>query len=1005
MTDTKPGKLLKQGPIATLEGSLSFSENDKFMFNGDQFVHYVAKPPKIVEASANTLSSLLNGYWSSTSFASFKNPSSEFRLTDGEPTYTSGIYTGVPTNTYDHVVIGYQIPVSTSQIKFWSEDYIPVEYIRVDYGYDSTDFINIPTYVGNVTYTFNDALKVYDSESTPQGQYIYTVDLGAEFTAKYWRIRSFIYSTATEALTAPVAGKDVDVTTVSGLPDTVASSGNFYFYANHTNSSFTYTPDFPLRDLVIDDDGSGNKIIRNAVISDGQTGTIKTSSFIQDSHSRRAYLTSEIVKSLATETLDLTVQGPWPATTPGSVALWALFDEGNYSYPYRLQLYYDDESRTTCSYVSLSGNTIETITFDDYDASDTLFPGGRFVYAYPMKVTQVQVQERVGPQLRYWESDGSLSVTNLVSISDIYDVIYDNSDDVYYAVRFAGGAGQGNPTISDNFTSGVGQYFDTNKWSLSGNVFNRDSSTDCLSFLTSSGTYYNGDLVSTSYFTGSFTADLNTVVTTFSGAGSFGLSLIDNVNDNQVGGVYAVGDWLTAPSSTVSGAGVVAVSTYDYVNSTDNVVTLADTMLDPYNILEGVNKHTFTYVTSSGWYYSRENRTNPGEYEVSFVFNSSSATVNGGGFSCSLEDSNVTVPEGGYVSFITEKATISGVSSHEVVLKTAYNEPTNIVDFSYNDGTDNVLLQSSFESSVTSNNFRVGIVGANTNYTTISASSIDTTGNMEWGLSCFEVVSMDVEGNRVFVDGVSDANGSVIKTLDIIEDPSKVYSDYYNTVSIATTNEGEGAGGSLFVRVGSDVYKYNKTTLPVLSPEKGSNAVVLASGISMKSGVRHFQYDGYSIGGLSYLYDDANRDGVFMSIMDAGTLAVSSSEAELDITSVASPLARDVSDTTVLYTVIDDNVYVFNASEDDVSFCNVVSDATLLPASSEFTTTVTALVTNMFGEPLSNKTVAFALTAGGGSISSASDCTTSSGTAVTTFTASSIEGTSLVTATASNDVC
>ena len=1009
MTDTKPGKLLKQGPIATLEGGLSFSDNDKFMFNGDQFVHYVAKPPKVVEASANSLIQFSAGeVYTKSTYSLFLNPSGEYRLTDGAPTYTSGTYTGQPTDTYDHVIIGYQIPVSTSQIKFWSEDYIPVEFIRVDYSYDGESYINIPTHAGNITYVFNDALKIHESETTPQGQYTYTVDLGAEFTAKYWRIRSFIYSEVVEQVAAPVAGEDAIVTTTSGLPSVVSSSGNFYY---HNNKATTELVQEDVSYGAVEAYGDAY-IVRDVVISDGEVGTIKAGSGIIEKQIytvsvpgsggiiivnyevtiASAATTVDVVKSTGVETLDLPINRPLRAYNP-STTPWSYQS-------FKSHFIYDDAPISPATYASLSGNTIETIGLSYFGAGDILYPGNYFVYSYPMLLTQVQIQERLGPQLRYWESDGSRSVTNLVSIGDIYDVIYDNSDDVYYAIRFDKGAGFGNSVISDNFYSGVGQYFDTNRWSLYGNSFTRDPSTNCLSFLTQSGTDYSGSLISSSYFVGSFTADLNSVFTVFSGTGQFGFSLLDKDNSNEVAGVYGVGDWETVDDRSIS-----AISTSSYVNSTDTVVTLADTVFNPNIISGGLNRHTFTYVTSSGWYYSRENLTTPGWDEVDSVFNSSSSNLNVGWFSCSLNDNSVTVPNGSYVSFTTEKATATGIDSHEVILRADYDYSTATLDLLYNDGVESSILQSSFESSVVSNNFRVGIVGTNDNFTTISATSLDTTGDTEWALSCFEVVSMDVEGNRVFVDGVSDANGSVIKTFDVIEDPSKVYSDYYNTVSIATTNEGEGAGGSLFVRVGSDIYKYNKTTLPVLTPEKGVNAAILSSGISMKSEVKHFQYDGYSIGGLSYLYDDSDRGGVFMSVIDAGTLAVPSSEAELDVTAATVPLARDVSDTTVLYTVIDDDVYVFNASEDDVSFCNVVSEATLLPASSEFTTTVTALVTNMFGQPLSNKTVSFALTAGGGSISSASDCTTSSGTAVTTFTASSIEGTSLVTATASNDVC
>lgn len=1037
MTDTKPGKLIKQGPIATLEGGLSFSDNDKFLFNGDQFVHYVAVPPKVIEASANSLMYMGNsGVYKKSTHGFFRNPDGEYRLTDGEPTYSSGIYTGIPSTNYDHVIIGYQKPVTTSQLKFWAEDYIPVEYIRVDYGNDGTNFTNIPTHQGNVSFEFNDALKIYSTETTPQGQYIYTIDLGADFTAKYWRVRSFIYSKATEKIASPVSGNDVDVTTTSGLPST-SSSGYFYLYRNwlsydmnSTKSSYGTVAE-----------SGNNYVISDVQVNDGHTGTICKGSSIsilefvyksKNTYSFRssdsdcfdwmrsypwsaypdcwdlsisqvldhtntlsqAYTIGDIVKTQAYEDVTMYVDSEIPAYQEDS---WIGPEGGNVEV--WLDTLYGSSPRTGVTYASLDGNTIESID-PIYYTTEVLYPGSYFVYTYPMKLTQVQIQERIGPLLRYWESDGSKSVTNLVQLTDIYDIVYDNSDDVYYAVRFDSSGGYGNPVIYDNFSSGAGQYFDINRWELTGNAFVRDTVSNNLYFLTSSGVDYSGSLVSTAYFTNSFTADLNTTVTVFSGTGAFGLSLLDKDNNNQVGGVYAVGNWGGVPDRSV-----MAISSYDYINATDSVVSLTNNVFDPYDLLEGASRHTFTYTTGSGWYYERSNLTYPGEYDVTYRFSALGPYVSEDGVSFVLDNNNVSPNDGSYVSFVTEKATISGINSHEVALKASYDYSVKVIDFSYNDGTDNALLSSSFESSVAYTDFRVGITGKNDNYTTISASSIDATGTVDWDLPCFEVVALDVEGRRVFVDGVSDASGSVIKTLDVIENPNTVYGDYYNRVSVATTNTSESDGGSLFVRVGTAIYKYNKTTLPIVSPEKGSNAALLASGISMEDNISNFQYDGYSVGGLSYFYADSDRGAVYMSIIDAGTLETSSYESELDVSSQFSPLARDAADMGVIYMVVNDNVYVYNADEDDVAFCNVVPNDTILPASSDYTTTVTALVTNMFGIPLQNKTVTFSLTAGGGSISSATACTSYSGTATTTFTASSITGTSIVTATAANDVC
>lgn len=1038
MTDTKPGKLNKQGPVTTIEGGLSFSQGDKFLFNGDQFVHYVAQSPTVVEASANFVMYMSDGgVYEKRTYSNFRNPDGEFRLTDGEPTYQSGKYIGVPPDEYDHAIIGFEQPVTTSQVKFWAHDYIPVEYIRVDYGNDGSNFTNIPTHVGDVTFEFNDALKVYSTESTPQGQYIYTVDLGVNFTAKYWRVRSFIYSLATERVASPVDGEDVALTTTSGLPSTSSSSSRFFVHGHQLSQDIVETQ-VEYGSVTLN---NGYSTIQDVAVSDGNTGTIAKGSSIsilefvyasKDTYSFRSsdpncfnwmksypwssypdcwdvsvsqvfdhvntlaqgFTTSNTAKSLASDIIDLVVygeipeyqSGSWTGSEGGPVQAWVHFG-------------YDNSPRTPVTYASISSNTLQSIN-PTYYSSEDLEPNSYFVYTYSMSLSQVQIQERVGPQLRYWESDGSKSVTNLVNLTDIYDIVYDNSDDVFYVVRFDSDGGTGNPVIWDNFASGAGQYFDINRWSLSGNAFLRDVVSNCLYFITSSGVSYSGDLTSKAYFPGTFTADLNTTVTTFSGSGYFGLSLVDNTNSNQVGSICAVGNW-----GTVSDRSTVAVSCYDYVNSTDGVVTLANTAFDPYNLLEGASRHTFTYATSSGWYYERENITNPGEYDVTYRFSAVGPYVSEAGLSCVFDDNNVDPSNGSYISFVTEKSTASGINSTDVILKSSYNSSTSIIDFSYNDGSDTTLLQSSFESSVASGDFKVSIVGGNDNFTTISASSLDTSGDTSWSLPCFEVVSLDVDGNRTYVEGVSDAAGSVIASLDVINNPAHVYGDFYGDVSIATTNTNEGDGGSLFVRVDSTIYKYNKTTLPLTSPETGTNAALLASGISMKDSIKHFQYDGYSIGGLSYVYDDSDRDSTFMSIIDAGTLAVSSYEAELDISNYTSPLARDVSDNTTLYTVVDDDVYVINADEDDVAFCNVVSTETILPASSDYTSTVTALVINMFGIPLSNKTVTFAITAGGGSISTASDCTTSSGTATTTFTASSVVGTSLVTATASNDTC
>ncbi|MCK5020269.1 MAG: hypothetical protein KAS32_24735, partial [Candidatus Peribacteraceae bacterium] len=224
-------------------------------------------------------------------------------------------------------------------------------------------------------------------------------------------------------------------------------------------------------------------------------------------------------------------------------------------------------------------------------------------------------------------------------------------------------------------------------------------------------------------------------------------------------------------------------------------------------------------------------------------------------------------------------------------------------------------------------------------------------------------------------------------------------------VSIITTNQTEAQGGSIFIGVGSDLYKYNKTTLPLEGRETGTSVAVLASGTLLDEYTRGLNYDGYVVGGVSFLTNDEERSGVFLRTVSDSTLLVTGYESQLDTVSDNVPFARDVEDFGVLYTVIDNDVYLYNADENSVAFCNIVSSDSILPASSSYSATITARVVNMFGSPLQGKSISFSITSGDGSLSPTYGCSTSSGTVSTTFTAASSVGTSVITATASNDSC
>jgi hypothetical protein len=266
---------------------------------------------------------------------------------------------------------------------------------------------------------------------------------------------------------------------------------------------------------------------------------------------------------------------------------------------------------------------------------------------------------------------------------------------------------------------------------------------------------------------------------------------------------------------------------------------------------------------------------------------------------------------------------------------------------------------------------------------------------------------MDLNGELTEVTDVSDSSGIVISEFNVLDNPTASYGDYAGTVSISTTQQSEAIGGSLFIKVGEDIYKYNKTTLPLSLSEDGTAAAVLASGVINSLGTTTFGYDGYTRGGLSYIKSDIGIGYYVLEQMSDSTVSGSGIKAVLNVPySEDVILGRDYSDfDTIYYIDSSNNIYLFDIDPNSVAFCNVVTQDPAMQAGSDDSTSVTAFVVNLYGDALQSKEVAFAITQGAGSITPSSGCSTSSGTVSTTFTVGEVAGLSIVTATASNDSC
>lgn len=1033
--DTKAGKLGKLGPIATLAGA-SFNPDEKLLYTGSQFVKFVPKTPLAIQASAHELHYVTEqGVVDKHSYRSFKDSSGTFKLINGNPAYEEGV-TGIPESDYHYVIIGYNNPVTTNTVKFWAEDYIPYDLIRIDYSHDGSYFFEIPTSAGDVSFEFDDTQKVYDTETSPSGQFIYTVDLGKQYTAKYWRIRSFIYTYNTTAV-ADVNGKNVALVTTSGLPSTSSlyTNGDFYYNSHsiahgmiehstsysgvsesaggYTLSNLEFVPggsnlgtvyagaSISLEEylyttktmLVCDEDTCGSFICRYGSSADyPECFSERVFTFLDGINTLYTAVTTSGVTLLSSpQKLDVEVDAFMPTYSTG------VHGPSGGSLSTVLRYMVDELPSTSVTYSSIAGNSLVATNFNYWDATDDLDAGHFFVYTYPMKLTQVRVFEKEGPAFVFWESDGDVSVSNTIECQNLYDAVYDTADGLFYVIGYKENMGVGTPAIDDSFASGVGNSFDVNKWDIDGNAFYRDSIAESLVFINSTDSVsVYGSLISKAYLKDTFTVSADITKTTATKGGTFGFSLRDKETQNEFAYVYSYDDWSAPSTRSILGANIMSL-----LNYSDGVVTVRNLGFVGDDVPVGTFRHTFSY--DSGWYYTRENISSPGVNEVATTWIGVGPFLNTHGISLLLDAKGLTVYSGAYVSFITVASSASSVSSLTPTLSISYNSVTEVSSISYDDGSNHTLVSGDvFYQNVGA---KINLRGNTAYVVEDSMSALYTTGNVFVDAPCLYVDVVDSTGELGSVTGVSTTDGVVIDKLDVVANPENTYDSLFGQINIATTQSSVTAGGSLFIRVGETLYKYNKVTLPLTSVEDGSNAVATVSGVFPSNYINGFMYDGYTIGGLSYLWRDDFTDETTLNLISDSTLVHSTDKAWLDLSSVYIPCTRDANDLSSMYIVNDDSVYVLNTDEDSVAFCNVISTDPILPASSDYSTTVTARVTNMFGKPLSHKSVSFVITDGGGTLSSASACTTSSGTASITFTASTVVGTTKVVATASDDSC
>lgn len=654
--------------------------------------------------------------------------------------------------------------------------------------------------------------------------------------------------------------------------------------------------------------------------------------------------------------------------------------------------------------VVYTGKTSLSLTGVSFESSPLVaIPVGTYAYFmvnFGHTLTEVEVLGTMSPTLEFWDTDGSKASTKVLPGTNYYDVIYDRGYDTYIAVRYneaLDGSGGIGFLPSDDFSESS---LNTVRWTESPTeqkfYFNTASGT--LDMLVPSGTVSDpGRITSNYYMGGDFTSSLDLGFNTISSVDArLELRAIDYSTDNLFVHMGVRGSWL-------------------YDGAKDGVWEASQVR----NI----------YDTTGGVAYVRNFRINTGDMSASerFTFVYSSSSVSWGVTSTVRGSMADLLPGQDYaedpitMTIVHESAPPDGAQIVLDVNLQQYNLPyvtwpwdwkvgidrtgASVV-CKYDSGTGFVNFVTFSDSEGLGLNLELYASGG-TGFIDSSFDNLVVTGDDLFdGVPVFTLETIDSNGNVVQVAGLSDADGYVIKQFDVINSKTATYNSYIsNRVQLATDSLTVGQGGSLYVKIGEDIYKYNKSLLP-LGVEDGSSATEYMTSVIPETSSIAFGYSAYDNGALAYVEYDIEREGTYVRTLDTTTCSGTDYEAFLDVADSDYPWAWDQNNYTTLYYVdASDNIKMYDMDPRDVAFCNVVSSEKIMSAGTSATSSISATVLNVYGEPLSAKTVTFSITEGDGAIPTGAFCTNASGIASTTYTVGSTVGVVTITATASDTSC
>lgn len=887
MAIVQPGKV----PTYTPGPAVSLSEYDdsdrtRLIFNGSQFVKaslVISTPTYVYLGPAPT----------GTAYTKYKTSSGKYALANGER-YVPVATGAPPAGAAEMVVVAYPVTVSTSEVVLWGTEMLSYyDSLYVEYSYDGSFYFTITG--SSVSWSFESDEEQYEGESPPSGLYKYSIDLGATYSAKYFRISAYYDPLLSASLSQ--GSTTINVSSTAGFPDEWLSFDNGLYVGGEI-------------------DGGGGAVEWIPITYTGKTST----------------------------------------------------------------------SFTGVSYESpMSGDYLENSSGKVY-----------FLPSYAENLTEVEPLGSFEALLEFWDTDGTKASSETLAYDKYYDIVYDNNEDAYFTIRLNEGIdGSGGLSFdtSDDFTYSTA-VLDSTRWTESTDEpnFQVNTASGTLDYLVSADP---GRVYTNYYMAGDFTSAIDIGFNDFTSSdASIELRSIDISTDNEFVLIGIRGRW---DDPSPQDAFWVASQIRKTVDTTSGAASVNNFRLAMKNVYSS-QLITLVYDSTAGT-WSVTSSIDGALLDCTPGVDYSNGPI----YSMNVVHSS-TPSDGAQIVLNINYQTIAVAGSSPWDWKIGLDRSSNSIVCKYDIGAGLVNWITYTDSTVKDLRFELFADGASGDID-LALDNFSVTGTEAFdNVPVFTIEAVDSSGDTLEILGLTDSDGYLIKSFDVINDVLDYNSFISNRVQLATDNKSEASGGSVYIKVGTDLYKYNKSQFP-LTTEKGDNAAVYKASVIPETDAYAFAYNNYSNAGLCYVKYDDVRAGTYLKTISTATISGAGYESFLDVSSADYAWAWDQNNFTVLYYIDSGNLKEYDMDENDVAFTNTSSDEKIMSAGTSNTSVIEATVLNVYGEPLSAKTVSFVVSSGAGAVSPATDCTNASGVATTTYTVGETVGTVSITSTASDATC